>query len=232
MKTLLVLVTLLFPMSCAANETKIAPAGVDKDIRQTLSNMDIKTIQKTPFKGLYEVQAGDQIFYTNSTGQYLLNGQMFDTKTKQNLTAIRLAEVNRISWTELPLENAIVSGPEDGLKMAVFTDPDCPYCVRLEKNLKKETGIRVYTFLFPLIQLHPDAYEKSKSIWCAEDQHQAMLDVMLDKKKLPAATCDTPIDANLELAQKLNVRGTPTIFSEDGRKYTGGNMQAWLEQGK
>ncbi len=232
MKRLLIFVTLLFPLSCAANDTKNVPTNIDKNIRQTLSNMDIKTIQKTPVKGLYEVQAGDQIFYTNSTGQYLLNGHMFDTKTKQNLTSIRLAEVNRINWTDLPLENAIVSGPENGLKMAVFTDPDCPYCVRLEKNLKKETGIRVYTFLFPLIQLHPDAYEKSKSIWCAKDQHQAMLDVMLEGKKLPKATCDTPIDANMALAEKLNVRGTPTIFSEDGRKYTGGNMKIWLSQGK
>jgi thiol:disulfide interchange protein DsbC len=156
---------------------------------------------------------------------------MFDTHNKQDLTAKRLAEINRINWSDLPLKNAIVSGPKDGLKMAVFTDPDCPYCKRLEKNLQHETGIRIYTFLFPLIQLHPDAYEKSKSIWCAKDQHQAMLDVMLNGKTLPKATCKTPIDDNMKLAEKLNVRGTPTIFAENGRKFTGGNLKAWLQQG-
>ncbi|MDQ7004306.1 MAG: DsbC family protein [Ghiorsea sp.] len=230
MKSLLLLATLLLPISCAANDRHTVPTQVDKEIRQALSNVGVKNINTTPIQGLYEVQAGDQIYYTDKTGQYLLNGHMFDTTTKTDLTTARLADINRISWADLPLEKAIVSGPEDGLKMAVFTDPDCPYCVRLEKNLKNETGIRVYTFLFPLVQLHPDAYEKSKSIWCAEDQHQAMLDVMLEGKTLPKATCQTPIDDNMKLAASLGVRGTPTIFSEDGRKYTGGDMKAWLQQ--
>jgi thiol:disulfide interchange protein DsbC len=101
----------------------------------------------------------------------------------------------------------------------------------LEKQLKNETGIRVYTFLFPLTQLHPKAYEKSKSIWCAKDQHQAMVDVMLDGKKLAKATCDTPIDRNMALAAKLNVMGTPTMFAQDGRKYAGGDLKTWLQQG-
>ncbi|MDQ6981295.1 MAG: thioredoxin fold domain-containing protein, partial [Ghiorsea sp.] len=74
--------------------------------------------------------------------------------------------------------------------------------------------------------------EKSKSIWCAKDRYQAMVDVMLNNKKLPKATCKTPIDDNMKLAEKLNVRGTPTVFAEDGRKYTGGDMKAWLNQGK
>ena len=231
MKSLLLLATLLFPLSCSANDHNAVPANVDKEIRQALSNLDIKNINTTPIPDLYEIQAGDQIYYTGKSGQYLLNGHMFDTATRTDLTAARLAEITRIDWSKLPLDNAIVSGPEDGLKMAVFTDPDCPYCVRLEKNLKNETGIRVYTFLFPLTQLHPDAYEKSKSIWCAKDSHQAMLDVMLEGKTLPKATCATPIDDNMKLAKELNVRGTPTIFSEDGRKYTGGNMKEWLKQG-
>lgn len=232
MKSLFLLATLLLPISCAANDHNTVPTHVDKDIRQSLSNLAVKNINTTPIKGLYEVQAGDTIYYTDKAGKYLMNGHMFDTTTRTDLTAARLAEISRIDWADLPLENAIVSGPEDGLKMAVFTDPDCPYCVRLEKNLKKETGIRVYTFLFPLIQLHPGAYEKSKSIWCAKDPHQAMLDVMLEGKTLAKATCETPVDDNMKLAATLNVRGTPTIFSEDGRKYTGGDMKAWLQQGK
>ncbi|WP_038250746.1 DsbC family protein [Ghiorsea bivora] len=231
MKSLLLLCTLLLPFTSWAADTQAANDKTAAAIRTTLSNMPIKAIHTTPITGVYEVQVGDTIYYTDKTGQYLINGHMFDTHIKQDLTAKRLADINRINWKDLPLKDAIVSGPKNGLKMAVFTDPDCPYCKRLEENLKNVTGIRIYTFLFPLTQLHPDAYEKSKSIWCAKDQHQAMLDVMLNNKTLDKATCKTPIDENMKLAEKLNVHGTPTIFAEDGRKYTGGDIKTWLQQG-
>ncbi|MDQ6978049.1 MAG: DsbC family protein [Ghiorsea sp.] len=232
MKPLLLLCTLLLSLNSWAAEMQPASSKTAAAIRANLSDMPIKAVHTTAIPHVYEVQVGDTIYYTDETGQYLINGHMFDTSKKIDLTAQRLANMNRINWSVLPLEDAIVSGPEDGLKMAVFTDPDCPYCKRLEENLQKETGIRVYTFLFPLTQLHPDAYEKSKSIWCAKDRYQAMVDVMLNDKKLPKATCKTPIDDNMKLAEKLNVRGTPTVFAEDGRKYTGGDMKTWLNQGK
>ena len=232
MKSLLLLCTLLLPLNSWAAEMQPASSKTAATIRANLSDMPIKSIHTTAIPHVYEVQVGDTIYYTNETGRYLINGHMFDTSNKVDLTVQRLASMNRINWSDLPLENAIVSGPKDGLKMAVFTDPDCPYCKRLEENLQKETGIRVYTFLFPLTQLHPDAYEKSKSIWCAKDQHQAMVNVMLNNKSLDETTCKTPIDDNMKLAEKLNVRGTPTIFAEDGRKYTGGDIKTWLSQGK
>ncbi len=230
MKSILFILALSLPFTACADNTNQVPSSIQQDIKKTLADLPIKAIHPTPVAGLYEVQSGDKIYYTDRTGQYLINGHMFDTRKKTDLTAARLAEINRINWEDLPLEDAIVSGPEDGLKMAVFTDPDCPYCKRLEKQLQQETGIRVYTFLFPLTQLHPHAYEKAKSIWCAKNQHQAMIDVMLHDKSLPKATCDTPIDKNMALAAKLNVMGTPTMFAANGSRYTGGNLKAWLKK--
>ncbi len=231
MKYIIFLCTLLLPFASWAAPTPARP-GIAKRIQAALGNMPIKAVYQTPISNIFEIQVADKIFYTDSTGHYLINGHMFDTSNQMDLTAKRLADINRINWSDLPLENAIVSGPKDGLKMAVFTDPDCPYCKRLEQQLQNERGIRVYTFLFPLTQLHPNAYEKSKSIWCAKDKHKAMIDVMLKGKTLPKGTCNTPIDANMKLAQKLNVMGTPTIFAEDGRRFTGGDLKAWLQQGK
>ncbi len=231
MKSILLILALSIPFTaCAGNSGDVSPS-IKQTIKKTLRDLPIKAINTTPIAGLYEVQSGDKIYYTDDTGKYLVTGHMFDTANKKDLTAARLAKINRINWKDLPLEDAIVSGPEDGLKMAVFTDPECPYCKRLEKQLKNETGIRVYTFLFPLVQLHPQAYEKSKSIWCAKDQHQAMIDVMLNGKALPKGTCQTPVDRNMKLAAKLNVMGTPTMFAADGSKYAGGDLKAWLKKG-
>lgn len=231
---------LMLPLSALVASTAQASAsesdgaGLDKetDIRAAFSDMDIKEIHKTGIKGLYEIQAAGNIYYVDGKGEYLISGHMFKSATKEDITAKRLAEINRINWNELPLKDAIVNGPKNGIKMAVFTDPDCPYCKRLEEHLQSLEGIRVYTFLFPLSQLHPDAYAKSEAIWCAKDKHRALVDTMLKGKVPPKAksTCKTPIDKNIKLARVLGVNGTPTIFAEDGRKYTGGDLLVWLKQ--
>ena len=234
MKSLFLLCALLLPLTSWAESNSVSSKTANA-IRKALPDMPIKEISPTPISGVFELQIGEQIFYSDKTGRFLINGHMFNTKTKQDLTATRLAELSTISWSVLPLDKAIVSGPENGLKMAVFTDPDCPYCKRLEEQLANIDGLRVYTFLYPLTTLHPNAYAKSESIWCAKDQHQAMVDVMTKGTVLPEATCKTPLDDIKKLAQELNVHGTPTIFASDGRKFGGlplTQLKPWLQQGK
>ncbi|MDX8388023.1 MAG: DsbC family protein [Ghiorsea sp.] len=235
MKSVLIIFALLLPLSSLAAGISNVPPRTADIIRTTLSDMAIKDIRSTPIPGVYELQVGSQIYYSDKTGRHIINGHIFDTRSKQDLTATRLAELSKIDWSALPLDKAVVSGPEDGLKMAVFTDPDCPYCKSLEEQLGNMDGLRVYTFLYPLTQLHPDAYAKSESIWCAKDQHQAMVNVMTKGTKLPKATCNTPLADIQKLAAKLNVQGTPTIFAHDGRKFGGvplTQLKTWLQQGK
>lgn len=234
---------LLIPLSCGADEPKpgkanepiSATARTAEIIRAALPDMPIQLIHLTPIPGLFELQVGNNVYYADSTGAHVINGHMFDMRTKQDLTAQRIAAFSRINWEDLPLDKAIVSGPADGLKVAIFTDPDCPYCKRLEETLSKLDGIRTYTFLFPLTQLHPDAFAKSESIWCAKDQHQAMIDVMVNGKTLPKADCKTPVADIQAMGAKFNVSGTPTLFANDGRKYAGEvpmeQIKVWLQQG-
>ncbi len=238
MKHLLLICALLLPLSAWAAGSKPAPSKTAADIRSNVSGMfnaPVSEVYTTPVPGLFEIQVAGQVYYTDRTGSHIINGHIFDTRSRQDITAERLAFLSRIDWSVLPLDKAIVSGPEDGLKMAVFTDPDCPYCKQLEQQLAQIDGLRIYTFLFPLTQLHPDAYAKSESIWCAKDQHQAMIDTMIAGKVLPKATCKTPLADIQQLARKLNVQGTPSIFAGDGRKFTGGTplnqLKTWLQQG-
>lgn len=245
MKKIALILTLMMPLSSCAeestlkatnkNEATSAAERTAETIRKAIPDMPIKAVNTSPIPGVYELIVGDSIYYSNSTGTHVINGHMFDMRTKSDLTAARLAEITRINWSDLPMDKAIVSGPENGLKMAVFTDPDCPYCKRLEEQLAKLDGIRVYTFLFPLTQIHPNAYAKSESIWCAKDQAQALHDVMINGVALPKADCKTPLDELMALGTKMNVMGTPTIFAEDGRKFAGGvpleQIKAWLQQG-
>ena len=191
-------------------------------LQSRIGDADIKSVQKSPVPGLYEVNLGAQIVYTDATGNYLLMGDLVDTRTRTNLTEARLAETNKIDFAKLPFENAVKIVKGTGArKIAVFSDPNCPYCKQLETTLKSVDNVTVYTFLYPV--LSPDSTVKSKSIWCSKDRSIAWEGWMLDHTvPTAAASCDTTaIDKNLKLGQSMNVTGTPTVFLADGRRLPG-----------
>lgn len=195
------------------------------------SDAPIKSITKSPIAGLYEVNLGTQILYSDAAGDYVLLGDLVDTKTRQNVTEARLADLNRVDFANLPFANAIKFVKGNGArKIAVFSDPNCPYCKRLESTLKSVDNITVYTFLYPV--LTPDSTEKSKSIWCSNDRVKSWQGWMIDHRApTSAANCDTSaIDKNLALGRGMNVTGTPTIFLTDGRRLPGAVSADQLNQ--
>jgi len=236
---LLLMIPMLLLMAACTNaqkeDTGLTPQVKDQ-IRKANSDLTIDDIRETEIPGLYEMKMGNNIYYIDRTGKYLLSGHLFDTSSKQDLTAARLEDINRIDWKLLPLDKAIVSGDPDGMAVAVFTDPDCPYCRQLEKNIKGIKGVKVYTFLFPLTQLHPDSSRKAEAIWCSKNQHEAMTSVMVEDKEIKGGGCKTPIADIAQLAARLGIQGTPTLISADGRKRSGAlpadTLKDWLAQKK
>ncbi len=229
---LLVMTIMISSMASAADNTDVLKVVTDK-ISKAFPDIKIDEIKKAPVAGLYEIRVGKNVFYSDLTGEHVLfGGQIIETATRRNLTRERMQEFSRIDWSILPLEKAIVSGDKNAkLKVAVFTDPDCPFCQKLEQELKQVKGIKVYTFLFPL-PMHPDARGKSEAIWCSKNQHETMLKVILDRTNPKVGKCDTPLDEIAALGKKLNVTGTPTLFAGDGRMSAGwktaDDLKAWL----
>ncbi|MDX8376956.1 MAG: DsbC family protein [Mariprofundales bacterium] len=217
-RLLLLLISMMMIISLTSVSYADDLAKVEKQIRSQL-NFPVQSIRAQPgFAGLYEVIADSNIFYTDATGRYLINGHVFNTKSREDLTAERLDQLSIVRWKDLPLDKAIVSGDPDGTPIAVFTDPDCPFCKQLEPKLAQLNGLKVYTFLWPLTSIHPDAMAHAKSIWCAKDKHKALVDLMVHDKTLPEGTCETPLADITELAQRIGLRGTPTIIGQNGRK--------------
>jgi thiol:disulfide interchange protein DsbC len=182
----------------------------------------VKSVSKSPIDGLYEVNLGTQIIYTDASANYLVLGDIVDARTRKNLTDARLSETNRIDFATLPFGNAVKVVKGNGSrKMAVFSDPNCPYCKQLESTLKSIDNVTIYTFLYPV--LSPDSTAKSKSIWCSTDRAKAWEAWMQDHQVPTAAgTCDTAaIEKNLALGRSMNVDGTPTVFLADGRRLPG-----------
>ena len=178
-------------------------------------------VTKTTF-GWYEVYAGGRLFYTDEDVNYFFLGNIVDAKSMSNITAQRLQKLSAIKFESLPLDYAIKTVKGNGKrKVAVFSDPDCPYCKRLEKDLTKVTDVTIYTFLYPIASLHPDAARKSKAIWCAPNRQKAWDDYMLRGELAADKSCDNPIEEIQAVGQKHKMNGTPTLVFADGRVVPG-----------
>jgi thiol:disulfide interchange protein DsbC len=164
------------------------------------------------------------VFYTDPKGSVVLIGRAVDLKTKADLSQQRIAELRRVDFAQLPLDKAIVRVKGKGTrKLALFADPDCPFCKEMEPDLGALDDVTIYTFLLPLPSIHPDAMRKSTLIWCAPDRAKAWDDWML-RAKLPEngnLSCATPILEVAELAKRLNIEGTPGIVFADGELVPG-----------
>lgn len=194
------------------------------------SSVKVEAVQKTGYGGLYEVRTGGDIFYTDANARYMFVGKVVDLSTLQDLTRARADELAAIRFADLPLEMAIKTVKGNGQRvMAVFEDPNCPYCRKLHETLRQVDNVTVYTFLLPI--LSDDSAAKAKNIWCAPDRSVAWREWMLDAKAAPGApsACPAPNEQVLALGRKLHVQGTPTIYFADGSRSGSGFDVATLE---
>src|SRR5262249_35693259 len=162
----------------------------------------------------FELFTGDSIMYTDKAGAYIFGGPLVETHSKRNLTAERVDERNMIDFSKLPLEKAIKTVKGTGeRKLAIFADPDCPFCKRLEKEIEPMTNVTIYTFLYPLLSLHPDAERKARVIWCSKDRSNAWSEWMLRATLDDSPACeDAPISEVTAIARDLEINSTPTLF--------------------
>jgi thiol:disulfide interchange protein DsbC len=210
--------------------------GHEATIRKALSERipqipKIEEITPTPLAGIYELRLStNEIYYSDATGNYLIQGNLIDTKNKRNLTEEREAKLSAIDFQSLPLKDAITIVHGNGKrKLAVFEDPNCGYCKRFERDLAKIDNVTVYLFLMPV--LGPGSVEKSRNVWCAKDPGAAWVNLM-QKDIAPAAVqCNTAaIDRNLEFGRKYKITGTPTLVAQDGTRVPGAINNTQIEK--
>lgn len=209
-------------------------ASLRKAVQAVYPKIKVGSVTKTPFSGLYEVFVDGQIIYANDNFTWFIaDGRLVDAKSRKELTSARLEELTKIDFDALPLDQAIkVVRGNGSRKVAVFSDPDCPFCKKLEqKELLPLTDVTIYTFLLPLESLHPDAANKAKAIWCAPDRIKAWHDWVLNGQITKSGTsCDNPLDENAELARKLGISSTPTLIFADGKRMLGAYPSAEIEK--
>jgi thiol:disulfide interchange protein DsbC len=232
---LVCLLSCFFFVSAALADTKPGSdeVAVKAAIQKKFPDIRLDSLKKTEYGGLYEaVMGGSQIFYTDKSVSFILLGNLIDAKTQRSVTEERMRDLMAVKFDTLPLELAIKQVKGNGKrKMAVFSDPDCPYCRKLDGELEKVTDVTVYTFLYPIASLHPQAEDKVKAVWCAPNRVKAWED-LIQKGTVPqtGTKCDNPVAKLNELGRKLNINGTPAIIFANGVRVPGVVPAADLEK--
>lgn len=188
-------------------------------------------IQMSPVKGLWEVTIDDRgrkgIFYTDFSKKFMIAGPIVEldngsNKTRESID--RLQNNRKVDVSKIPLGNALLLGSRSAhKKVIVFTDPDCPYCARLDKEMRKvveeRKDIAFYIKLFPLAA-HKDAYWKATAIECKRSLQ--MMEDNFEGRPISKVNCGTKeIDDNIKLAQSLGFSGTPTLVFPGGTVHEG-----------
>ena len=206
-------------------------AAIRKALSERIPQMArIDEVTRTPMPGLFEVRVGTDIFYTDAQGNFLIQGQLIDTRQRRNLTEERVDKLMAIDFDSLPLTDAITLVRGNGKRrLAVFEDPNCGYCKRFERDLQGVDNVTVYLFLYPI--LGADSTEKSRNIWCARDKAKAWTDWMLRDQLPSKASCDTgALTRNTEFGRKHRINGTPTLIFSDGSRVPGAIPTAQIEK--
>ncbi|KZE33884.1 thiol:disulfide interchange protein DsbC [Crenobacter luteus] len=216
-----------------------SPDAVKKAFAARFPNRPVQSVSATPLPGIYEVVLpGRQIMYTDAKVNYLfLDANLIDVQKRESLTEARMEALSRVDWKSLPLADAVKEVRGNGArKLVVFSDPDCPFCKKLEREtIARLDNVTVYTFLYPIAQLHPDAERKSRQIWCSADRAAAWTGLMRDGRPLSGRDdCATPLARLQKLGDSLGVNGTPALVFASGRLVAGAQpleqVERWLAE--
>ena len=214
-----------------------AQAGPKEDIAAMVPGLTVDDVTESPIPGVYEVVVGGQIVYITGDKRYLLKGEIVDLTTNQSVTEARRSSVRLQQMAQVKESEMIIFEPENPKHtITVFTDIDCGYCRKLHQEMDQmhALGIRVRYMFYPRMGPGSEGWAKAEAVWCSDDRQQALTDAKQGKKIVAPSCGATPVAAEYEMGNRIGVRGTPAIMTEDGSLLPGyvpaAELAAYLEK--
>ncbi|ART57193.1 hypothetical protein CBP36_19990 (plasmid) [Acidovorax carolinensis] len=202
------------------------------------TGMTATAIEAAPIGGFYEMIVGNSIYYMEPTGTWLFDGQLVNLETRTSVTALKKQSLNQevkpvLDWRTLNLNDAIKTQRGNAVKgrvLVLFEDPNCGFCRNLHPELDSMPNLVTYTY--PIAILGPNSTAKNEAVWCSKDRSAAWATTMKGANIAKSGDdCDTSaLQRNQELAAKLSVSETPTIFLADGTRLRGFMNAAAMEK--
>lgn len=215
------LTTFLLPALLAASSYVFADAdhqAVRDRIELLVPGSTDVSIAETPLDGILEVRVGSEVVYMTADGRFLFQGRVVDLETQTDLTEAAQAKLRHAAIEQIDKAQSISFGPENPAhEIYVFTDIDCGYCRRMHGQIDEynEQGIAFHYLMYPRAGQGSHSWNKAASVWCANDQQEAMTVAKLGQEPDPVE-CDDPLDDQFRLGRDVGVTGTPALVTMDG----------------
>ena len=226
-KTLLIATVLYTASTLAADPEPASVPAKQPDLTKlqaALTGEKPDSVVPTVIPGLYEVVLGGQVLYLSGDGRYVIQGDILDLGSRDNLTENRRGEMRGGAIEAVGENNMVIFAPEEPAKhtVTVFTDIDCGYCRKMHSQIAayNKEGIKIRYLWFPREGIGSESYNKAVAVWCADNRQEAMTKAKRGENVEPKS-CDNPVQAQYELGQKLGVRGTPSLILESGEMVPG-----------
>ncbi|MGB3622652.1 MAG: DsbC family protein [Ketobacter sp.] len=233
LKSVMAFLMMVVPFALQAAESK--QDSVKAHFVKKFPQVDVSGVSKSDIEGIFQLEtASGELLYVSEDGKYIITGDMLKIDGSQ---MVNLSEEWRIGKRVGALhalkDNDMVVYPAKGEEkgeVLVFTDTSCGYCRKFHTEIPQlnQLGVTVKYLAWPRAGLQSPAGQTMVNIWCSKDRPHAMTDAK-SNKEVPAPAgvmCDQNVlQDQINLGQEIGVRGTPAVFSNDGRQL-GGYMKA------
>ena len=192
-----------------------------EELAATLPGVEAQDIHDAPLPGMYEIVLDSDVVYISRDGSFLIQGDVFDLQDRRNLTERRRAQARADILANIDPESMIVFSPDSEdvrHTVTVFTDIDCGFCRQLHREMEQINahGVEVRYLSYPRTGPDTDSWDKADKVWCDADRQTAFTEAIL-QDALPEQSCEaTPVASHFDLGRQVSVRGTPTIYTDDG----------------
>jgi len=205
--------------AAAADEAE----AITKVLQHIIPGATPDRIAESVIPGMYEVSYGPDVLYITKDGRYVLEGDLLNTDTRENLTenirsAARLKLINAVD----PKSMIVFAPKQVKHTVTIFTDVDCAFCRKLHSQIAdyNKYGIAIRYLAYPRTGVNTESYYKAVSVWCSADRQTALTRAKLGEP-LKRTSCDNPVRDHMALADKLGITATPTLILEDGSLISG-----------
>ncbi len=195
------------------------------------------SIKLSAVPNLYEVMYGTEVVYVSADGKYFIAGDMISMEGRKNMTELAKQGIRKGIMDRQDNKPVVFKAKNEKHVLQVFTDIDCPYCAKLHREVPElnAKGITIEYLMFPRAGLASNSFKKAISMWCSDDNRQAMTDAK-ERIEIDAKTCDNPIELQYNLGGEVGVTGTPALVTSTGRLIPGympaDRLAAMLEKEK
>jgi len=193
-------------------------------VRSIIPSTKVKKVMRAEADGFYKAYlANGQILYINPFKRLIFVGEIY-TAGGQNLTAndreiwqheLQNDLLKTLTRDELIKDAVKVNFGKGANKyeFVIFTDPECPYCKKVENHFEKY-DTSVYINFFPL-PFHKNAEKWSLEVLSSKDFKKAIKQIKTTGKDLGidiVPKAKEQLEKMKALGQKLGITGTPKIF--------------------